>query len=82
MPQQNWDPTRKHGENTDNSEIEKQKETSNGINRNRELLNDGQEDGSAHGAKNEEGGEAHVVLEEISEVVIVKKDKEESDDGN
>lgn len=30
----------------------------------------------------EEGGEAHVILQEVGEIVIIKDDKQEGDDGN
>lgn len=46
------------------------------------MLNYGEEDGSAHGGEHEEGREAHVVLQEIGEVVVVEDDEEEGDEGD
>lgn len=46
------------------------------------MLDDGQKDGTPHGSQDEESREAHVVLEKVGEVVVVKEDEEEGDDGD
>lgn len=46
------------------------------------MLDNGEENGTSHGGEDEEGGEAHVVLQEVSEVVVVKEDEEEGDEGD
>lgn len=46
------------------------------------MLDYGQENRTSHGAEDEEGREAHVVLQEVGEIVVVEKDEEEGDDGD
>lgn len=46
------------------------------------MLNNGQENRTSHGTQHEKGGEAHVVLQEVGEVVVVEEDEEEGDDGD
>lgn len=46
------------------------------------MLNDGQKDGTPHGSQDEESREPHVILEEVGEVVVVKEDEDEGDDGD
>lgn len=46
------------------------------------MLNNGEKNRTSHGSEHEEGGEAHVVLQEVCEVVVVEKHKEEGDEGD
>lgn len=46
------------------------------------MLDNGEEDGASDHGEDEEGGESHVVLEEVGEVVVVEEDEEEGDDGD
>lgn len=46
------------------------------------MLNNGEKNRTSHGSENEEGGEAHVVLQEVCEVVVVENHKEEGDEGD
>lgn len=46
------------------------------------MLNDREEYRATHGGQNKESREAHVVFQEIGEVIVVEDDQEESDDGD
>lgn len=43
------------------------------------MLNDRQKDRAPHRGQHEEGGEVHVVLEELGELVVVEHHEQESD---
>lgn len=70
------------GENADDGEIEEEEEGGEGVDGDGEVLDEGEEDGAAHSGEDEEGGEAHVVLEEGGEAVVVEEDEEEGDEGD
>lgn len=46
------------------------------------MLNNRQEDGASHGTKHEKSRKPHVILQEIGEVVVIKKNEKESNDGD